>query len=52
MYNMVGLPGRKIEAAIGNVRLANTVNWNMGSDSFVPLRVVGEENDILETPPL
>lgn len=41
MYNMVGLPGRRIEAAIGNVRLANTANWNLGSDSFVPLRIVG-----------
>ena len=42
MYNMVGLPGRRIEATIGNVRLANTASWNLGSDSFVPLRIVGK----------
>jgi hypothetical protein len=33
--------GRKIEANIGNVRLANTVAFNLGSDSFVPLRIEG-----------
>jgi hypothetical protein len=40
-YNMLGFPGRKIEATVGNVRLANTVQYNLGSDSFVPLRVEG-----------
>lgn len=40
-YNMLGFPGRKIEATVGNVRLANTVQLNLGSDSFVPLRVEG-----------
>ena len=49
MYNMVGLPGRRIEAAIGNVRLANTANWNLGSDSFVPLRIVGEKENKVRT---
>lgn len=42
MYNMMGFPGKKIEANVGNVRLANTVSWNLGSDSFVPLRVEGD----------
>jgi hypothetical protein len=42
MHNMMGFPGKKIEANIGNVRLANTVSYNLGSDSFVPLRVEGE----------
>jgi hypothetical protein len=42
MHNMMGFPGKKIEANIGNVRLANTVSYNLGSDSFVPLRIEGE----------
>ena len=42
MHNMMGFPGKKVEANIGNVRLANTVSYNLGSDSFVPLRVEGE----------
>ena len=41
---MLGFPGRKVEATIGNVRLANTVQMNLGSDSFVPLRVQGIVN--------
>lgn len=42
MHNLMGFPGKKIEANIGNVRLANTVSYNLGSDSFVPLRIEGE----------
>ena len=50
MHNMMGFPGKKIEANVGNVRLANTVSWNLGSDSFVPLRVEGNyaANDSFE----
>jgi len=47
MYTMIGHPGRKIEANIGNVRLANTVAFNLGSDSFVPLRIEGVSKNVL-----
>lgn len=41
MYNMLGSQGRKIEVAVGNARLANTLQYNLGSDSYVPLRLEG-----------
>ena len=42
MYNMMGAPGRKIEVDVGNARLANTVQYNLASDSYIPLRLEGE----------
>ena len=46
LHTMLGFPGRKIEASIGNVRLANTMSSSMGS-SFVPLRVEGVGKNVL-----
>jgi hypothetical protein len=46
LHTMLGFPGRKIEASIGNVRLANTMASGMGS-SFVPLRVEGVDKNVL-----
>ena len=46
LHTMLGFPGRKIEASIGNVRLANTMSSGMGS-SFIPLRVEGVGKNVL-----
>ena len=46
MHTMLGFPGRKIEASIGNVRLANTLLATGGS-SYVPLRVEGVDKNVL-----
>ena len=46
LHTILGLPGRKIEASIGNVRLANTIASSTGS-SFVPLRVEGVGKNVL-----
>ena len=42
MYNMMGAPGRKIEVDVGNARLANTLQYNLASDSYIPLRLEGK----------
>ena len=47
MYNIVGQPGRKIEALLSNVRWKDNVEHTSLGSSFTPIRVKGIEHNIL-----